>query len=76
MDPPARLDTGTSSLNLQPGATVPNLVTVKVGTGGKVSLYTNAGAVHLIVDVFGYYAPDDGDAFTGIQPDRILDTRD
>ena len=73
--PTGALDTGTSSLNLQPGATVPNLVTVKVGTGGKVSLYTNVGAVHLIVDVFGYYAQDDGDAFTGIQPDRILDTR-
>ena len=74
--PKGALDTGTSSLNLQPGATVPNLVTVKVGTGGQVSLYTNVGAVHLIVDVFGYYAPDDGDAFTGIQPNRILDTRD
>ncbi len=73
--PTGSLDTGTSSLNLQPGATVPNLVTVKVGTGGKVSLYTNTGSVHLIVDVFGYYKPDDGDAFTGIQPDRILDTR-
>ena len=72
--PKGGLSTSTSSLNLQPGATVPNLVTVKVGTGGKVSLYTNLGSVHLIVDVFGYYATDVGDAFFGLQPNRILDT--
>jgi Tol biopolymer transport system component len=73
--PKGGLDTNTSSLNLQPGATVPNLVTAKVGSGGQISLYTNLGSVHLIVDVFGYYAPDDGDAFTGVQPSRVLDTR-
>jgi Tol biopolymer transport system component len=73
--PKGGLDTNTSSLNLQPGATVPNLVTVKTDANGNISLFTNLGSVHLIVDVFGYYARDGGDAFTGIQPNRILDTR-
>jgi hypothetical protein len=73
--PKGGLDTNTSSLNLQPGVSVPNLVTVKVGAGGNISLFTNTGSVHLIVDVFGFYAPDKGDAFTGIQPSRLLDSR-
>jgi hypothetical protein len=65
----------TSSLNLQPNAAVPNLVTVKVGTGGRVSIWTNTGTVHAIVDVFAYYAPDAGDGFESVQPTRLLDTR-
>jgi hypothetical protein len=73
--PRGGLDTNTSSLNLQPGATVPNLVTVKTDANGDISLYTNLGSVHLIVDVFGYYATDAGEAFFGLQPNRILDTR-
>jgi regulation of enolase protein 1 (concanavalin A-like superfamily) len=64
-----------SNLNMQPGANVPNLVTVKVGAGGKVSLYTNIGSVHLVSDVVGYWTVTDGDGFTGLTPARILDTR-
>jgi Tol biopolymer transport system component len=65
----------TSSLNLQPGANVPNLVTVKVGSQNRVSIWTNTGTVHAIVDIFGYYAPDAGDGFESVQPTRLLDTR-
>lgn len=62
-----------SNLNLTPGRATPNLVVAKVGAGGKVSLYNEAGAVHLIADVLGWFAasPD----VTGLTPSRILDTR-
>jgi hypothetical protein len=67
-----------SNLNVVPGATVPNLVTVAVGTGGQVTLYNHSGAVHLVVDVAGWYgtasaAP--GSAFVPLTPFRLLDTR-
>ena len=50
-----------SNLNVTAGQTQANLVTVKVGTGGSVSMYTDGGT-HLLVDVFGYYAPATGTA--------------
>ena len=43
-----------SNLNLTLGQTAPNLVIVKVGTGGKVCVYTKAGS-HLIADITGYH---------------------
>ena len=45
----------TSNLNIPPGDTRPNLVIVKVGAGGQVSFYNNAGTVDLIVDLAGWY---------------------
>lgn len=44
-----------SSLNFTAGLTAPNLVIVKVGPGGTISLYNNRGNVDLIVDVAGYW---------------------
>lgn len=66
-----------SNLNDAPGQTVPNLVVVKVGDGGMVSLYNNAGWVHLVADVAGWYgeAPEVGAGFTSVVPARVLDTR-
>ncbi len=43
-----------STLNFVAGQTVPNLVMVKLGTGGQVSLYNSAGSSHLLADVVGY----------------------
>ena len=43
-----------SNLNLAPGAIQPNLVIAKVANG-KVSVYNNAGATHIAVDVVGYF---------------------
>ena len=40
-----------SSLNLSAGTTVANLVTVKVGAGGAVSLYNDVGSTHVLADV-------------------------
>lgn len=44
----------TSNLNVATGATVANLVTAKIGTGGAVCLYTSVPA-HLVVDVTNYH---------------------
>lgn len=44
-----------SSLNYVAGQTVPNHVTVRIGAGGKVSLFNNSGSTHVIVDVVGWY---------------------
>ena len=48
-----------SNLNFVPGETVPNLVTVPVSEG-KISVYNNAGSVHVILDVVGYYYDSTG----------------
>lgn len=60
-----------SNVNVDAGATTPNLVLVGLNDR-TVQLRNEAGATHLIVDVVGYF---DGD-FTGINPARVLDTRD
>ena len=44
-----------SNLNTVPGGTQPNLVTVKLGVGGKVSIFNLAGTTHVLADVAGYY---------------------
>ena len=63
-----------SNLNYVAGQTVPNLVTVKVGEGGKVSLYNNVGTAHVVADVTGWYGAE-GSRYTPVTPSRILDTR-
>ena len=64
-----------SNLNFVSGETVPNLVTIGVGSGGNVSLapflYQLSGEVDVIVDVVGWYAA----GFNPINPTRIMDTR-
>jgi len=68
-----------SNVNVKVGETRPNLVTVAVGTSGRVSLFNNAGSTHLIADVVGFYATAKGPAglrFHAIQPGRLFDTRD
>jgi hypothetical protein len=67
-----------ANLNYVAGLTVANLVTAKLGSGGRLSLFNAAGSVHVIVDVAGWY--DDGMSSTGgayhpVSPGRVLDTR-
>jgi hypothetical protein len=67
-----------STLNVESaGQTAGNLVTVKVGPTGKVTLFTSGGA-QLVADITGYYTPaassSDGRLQTAA-PERILDTR-
>jgi hypothetical protein len=67
-----------SNLNFVAGQVVPNLVKAKVGTGGKVSVFNNAGSTNVIFDVAGWYGTlgaADGARFTPLPPARILDTR-
>lgn len=66
-----------SNLNYVPGDIVSNLVIVKVGAGGKVSLYNNAGQAHVLADMVGWYSDPGGagTVYTALNPSRILDTR-
>jgi hypothetical protein len=64
-----------SNLNFSTGQTVPNMVTVSVGAGGRVSFYNRFGSVDVIADLAGYYTPEGGSGFTAKAPVRVLDTR-
>ena len=64
----------TSSLNMAPGQTVPNLVIAKVGTDGTVSIANGIGASHVIADVVGWSGS--ASFLRSMAPERILDTRD
>ncbi|WP_199423569.1 S8 family serine peptidase [Actinotalea solisilvae] len=61
-----------SNLNLEPGRDQPNLVTVPVGDGGRVRLYTQSADVSLIADLAGYYAPTGDHGFHPLEPARIV----
>ena len=69
----------TSNLNVErAGQTVANLVVVKLGSGGAVSLYAQNGG-HLIADLLGYFDPvataTDGRFVALPSPQRLFDTR-
>ncbi len=68
-----------SNLNFVAGETVPNLVTVGIGTNGEVDFYNAFGSLDIVVDVEGYYAPNSvspgGSLFHPESPTRIADTR-
>jgi hypothetical protein len=46
-----------SNLNWVANATIPNLVTVKIGASGQVSVFNQNAKVHVIADVAGYFVP-------------------
>jgi hypothetical protein len=67
-----------SNINFVAGQTVPNLVTVKVGAGGQVSVYNAVGSTDLIADVAGYYGDGTGavgSTFVPLAPARLLNTK-
>ena len=68
----------SSSVNVAPGDTRPNLVTARLGDGGRLSFTNAIGSVNVVADVVGYYddAPDPGLFFNAVSPTRVLDTRD
>jgi hypothetical protein len=43
-----------SNLNFLPGQSVPNLVMLKLGSGGAISVFNELGSTDVIVDVMGY----------------------
>ena len=64
-----------SNLNWQPGWTIPNAVTVKVGANDQISVYNNNGSANVIIDVVGYFDAGTGDEFHPLTPSRIQDSR-
>ena len=67
-----------SNLNWLAGQTVPNLVTVSLGTGGAITIFNDAGRADAVVDLEGYFAPSTGGTageFVPLSPARIADTR-
>ncbi len=62
-----------SSVNAWNPSPVANLVTVRLGADGSVSVFNAASNVHLVVDVAGYYPERAG--FVSTAPMRVLDTR-
>ena len=68
-----------SNLNFSGGPATTNLVIAQVGADGRVSIFNNAGSTHVIADVAGWFAaptsPPTGSTYFGINPARILDTR-
>lgn len=78
---PTGVGTPGSSSNINAdtaGQTIPNSVIVPIGSGGKVTLFTNAGT-HLLADVSGYFVAATAEVaagrFVSVAPKRVLDTR-
>lgn len=61
-----------SVLNYERGQTIPNLVTVRPGADGTVSLHVTSGT-HLVVDVQSWSPQSSG--LTAVDPARLVDTR-
>lgn len=65
-----------STLNLVRGQTRANAATVRIGADSGINVYNNAGRVHVIVDLAGYYTLDTtASGFTSLTAGRVLDTR-
>ncbi|MFJ4092968.1 hypothetical protein ACIPYS_15410 [Kitasatospora sp. NPDC089913] len=67
----------TSNLNFSPGQTVPNQVTVPVGSDGRVAFFNHVGTTDVVADLAGYFTLDKAaSTFVANGPTRLLDTRD
>ena len=70
-----------STVNVPPGAAIPNQDTVELGTGGALTVLNQSpGSVDVILDVAGWYtdgAPgaNSGSTFNVLVPTRVADTR-
>jgi RHS repeat-associated protein len=66
-----------SSMNFETN-TMSSLVTTKIGSNGSISIFNPLGTVHALVEIIGYYTPQDAGGFspyTTLTPARIVDTR-
>ena len=65
-----------SNLNLSTGQDAPNLVTVKLGAGGRLAFRNQAGNVQLIADIAGYYVDHNHDDryYTKADIDALITT--
>jgi hypothetical protein len=67
-----------SNLNFAPKETVPNLVSVRLGTGGDVNVFNSTGQTNVLFDVVGWYVAGDpgaGARFNSLNLGMVLDTR-
>jgi hypothetical protein len=67
-----------SNLNWVGGQTVANLISVRLGNSGSVTIFNPTGYVNVIVDLEGYFAPavsGTSGEFVTLPPARITDTR-
>jgi hypothetical protein len=64
-----------STLNVAANQTIANLVTAKIGQGGRVAVANAVGQADVVVDLVGYYDELAGDRFTAVAPTRLLDSR-
>jgi Regulator of chromosome condensation (RCC1) repeat len=62
-----------SSLNVIPDRDIANLTAMALPSDGQVRIYNDAGSVHVIVDVMGWFV--EGSGFVGLTPARLADTR-
>jgi uncharacterized protein (DUF1501 family) len=74
--PGGQVQPTTSNLNPVPGVAVPNLAIVRLGSAGDVNFYNNAGSVHILADVVGYFRDGESVGMAPLAPARLLDTRD
>ena len=65
-----------SNLNPVPGVAAPNMAIVRLGADGGIDLYNNAGSVHLVGDIVGWFSPSSVNGMRPLVPARLLDTRD
>ncbi len=74
----------TSSINWSTKGWIgANLVTVMVGTGGKVNIVNSSGSTHVVADVVGFYSSAAAPAsltgtygsYNTVEPTRLVDTR-
>ena len=63
-----------SSTNYRTSEVVAALVTVRLGTGGAISVYTHA-QTDVVVDVVGYFHATQGTLYNAVDPFRLVDTR-
>ncbi|MEY2435692.1 MAG: hypothetical protein QOF97_528 [Acidimicrobiaceae bacterium] len=67
---------GVSNVNFGANQDVPNLVVVKLGTAGQVTIANSAfSSVDVILDVVGYFRPSGANGFVAMNPIRDLDAR-
>ena len=55
--PSGEVRPNASSLNVILGENTPNMISVKLGTDGAVSIYNLAGSAQVLADIAGYYVP-------------------
>ncbi|MER5487050.1 PKD domain-containing protein [Streptomyces sp. NPDC002812] len=65
----------TSNLNVEPGKDKSNQAIVPIGPDGTITLFTNSGSTHLVLDLVGYYDQEGKALFTPVSPKRLADTR-